>query len=1004
MNLEILTQKELKLFNYAQPLSYKEKEYCFEIKDDLLKKLQENYKVENISIFIHLFGYFKLTHKFFNIDDDILKYISERYKLQVISNNVPERTIRAYKQIIRKYLKIDEYTDEIKATLQKEANNLASNFIHRKKIFYTLVNLSKKLNIEVPSYTELTRIIQAALNTQKKDILEKLKLFQEDEKLNLLDEFLEKEEESKNRYKIAYFRRLEHSTAKNQIVLSLGKLNTMQSKFNILKEIINSVGITPKIAQYYAKWVEKGQTSQINQTNTLNQKFTLLSFVYYQYLIRNDNLIDRFISTVQTAKNSSFRAQKDFSFELEPKKNKMLQSLEDAHISVLNEIANIVEDEKLSAIKKVEAIATLVEKKTLSLNDILAEKKVFDTVVENKFNFIEKKSVSLQGKLTGVLKAIEFDEATSSKHIITAIKHFKDTSNITIKSPKDFLSDEEKTAVYDSGKFRISLYKALLFFHVSDAIKNGTLNLKYSLKYRNFEDYLIDKDEWEKNQDILLKVHELEGLKDYDKFIEPVKEKLEQSFKQTNGNIKQGFNTHFTATDDSYILKTPKLDKQEDEESISKYFPSSEYIPIIDLMRAINEETDFLSSFQHYNQGKSKTNHNLLLAALLGYGCNLSLPKMGKISKGINENQLDNIKTWYMSEENTNEANDKIVAFMDKLEIVKFMRANQDINHTSSDGQKYNLSSSIDSTNAGFSFKYLALGQGVVAYTFIDESNRLFYSQVINVNERESGFVIDGLLHNGAVKSDIHSTDTFGFSSVVFGLTHLLGFGFAPRIKNFKKQQLYGFNSPKYYKDLGYELTPKHKIKEDIIRDSWDDILRFIITIKEKKTTATQLLKRLTSYSKNHKLYTALKELGNIMKTNFLLVYIDDVKFRQRIEKQLNKIEASNRFSKAVFFGNSSEFTVATAEEQNIANNSKRLIQNAIILWNYMYITKKLQQTQNQKEKDEILNALNNSSVVAWGHINLYGEYDFQSHSKRIHRLIKLDETKGFMNTTSLKK
>ena len=35
---------------------------------------------------------------------------------------------------------------------------------------------------------------------------------------------------------------------------------------------------------------------------------------------------------------------------------------------------------------------------------------------------------------------------------------------------------------------------------------------------------------------------------------------------------------------------------------------------------------------------------------------------------------------------------------------------------------------------------------------------------------------------------------------------------------------------------------------------------------------------------------------------------------------------------------------------------------------------------------------------------NLYGEYDFQSHSKRIHRLIKLDETKGFMNTTSLKK
>ena len=377
---------------------------------------------------------------------------------------------------------------------------------------------------------------------------------------------------------------------------------------------------------------------------------------------------------------------------------------------------------------------------------------------------------------------------------------------------------------------------------------------------------------------------------------------------------------------------------------------------------------------------------------------------MGKISKGINENQLDNVKTWYMSEENTNEANDKIVAFMDKLEIVKFMRANQEINHTSSDGQKYNLASSIYSTNAGFSFKYFGTDEGVVVYTFIDESHRLFHSQVINVNERESAYVIDGLLHNGAVRSTIHSTDTHGFSSVVFGLTHLLGFGFAPRIKNFKKQQLYGFNSPKYYKDLGYKLTPKHKIREDIIKDSWDDILRFLITIKERKTTATQLLKRLTSYSKNHKLYTAIKELGNIMKTDFLLNYIDDVKLRQRIEKQLNKVEASNKFSKAVFFGNSSEFTVATAEEQNIANNSKRLIQNSIILWNYMYITKKLQDAQNQKEKDEILEALKNSSMIIYFFVNLYGEYNFQSHSNHIHRLIALDETKNFMNAIGLEK
>ena len=190
--------------------------------------------------------------------------------------------------------------------------------------------------------------------------------------------------------------------------------------------------------------------------------------------------------------------------------------------------------------------------------------------------------------------------------------------------------------------------------------------------------------------------------------------------------------------------------------------------------------------------------------------------------------------------------------------------------------------------------------------------------------------------------------NTHGFSEVIFGLTHLLGFSFAPRIKNFKDQQLYGINSQKYYQELGFYLIPKRKINFQIIEENWDDILRFILTIKSRRTTTSQLLKRLTSYSRNHKLYTAIKEFGKIIKTDFLLTYIDDVGLRQRIEKQLNKVEASNRFSKAVFFGNNTEFIFASQEEQNIANNCKRLIQNSVILCNYLYIDKKLKDTKSQ--------------------------------------------------------
>ncbi len=151
---------------------------------------------------------------------------------------------------------------------------------------------------------------------------------------------------------------------------------------------------------------------------------------------------------------------------------------------------------------------------------------------------------------------------------------------------------------------------------------------------------------------------------------------------------------------------------------------------------------------------------------------------------------------------------------------------------------------------------------------------------------------------------------------------------------------------------------------------------------------ATNMFFEFDSYSKHHKLYTAIKEFGKIIKTDFLLTYIDDVGLRQRIEKQLNKVESANRFSKAVFFGNNSEFIYATQEEQNIANNCKRLIQNAVILWNYLYIDKKLQEAKSQSQKDEIIEAIKNSSIVHWSHINFYGTYDFTKIDKKVNNMI----------------
>jgi len=313
---------------------------------------------------------------------------------------------------------------------------------------------------------------------------------------------------------------------------------------------------------------------------------------------------------------------------------------------------------------------------------------------------------------------------------------------------------------------------------------------------------------------------------------------------------------------------------------------------------------------------------------------------------------------------------------MDRLALANAFQKHPEQLHTSSDGRKVNVA--VNSLHANYSFKYFGKDKGVTIYTFIDERHALFHSTVISASEREAAYVIDGLMQNEVIKSDIHSTDTHGSTEVIFAATHLIDTAFAPRIKRIGRQQLYGFSSKATHQRRGDVIVPSRTIDQKLILRHWDDILRFIATIKLRYSSASQLFKRLSSYASDHPLYKALNEFGRLIKTQFILTYYDDLELRQRIEKQLNKVELANRFSKAVFFASNQEFQDGSREKQEIATACKVLIQNAIVLWNTLYLSQRLSNTSGVEEQHEMLNAITSGSLLTWQHVNLQGEYDFR--------------------------
>jgi hypothetical protein len=81
------------------------------------------------------------------------------------------------------------------------------------------------------------------------------------------------------------------------------------------------------------------------------------------------------------------------------------------------------------------------------------------------------------------------------------------------------LTDVEQHMVVD-GTFRVSLYKALLFIKIAEAIKAGTLNLTHSYKYRSLDEYLIPKAAWQANRTDYLTRAALTEAADWDRMVQ----------------------------------------------------------------------------------------------------------------------------------------------------------------------------------------------------------------------------------------------------------------------------------------------------------------------------------------------------------------------------------------------------------------------------------------------------------------------------------------------------
>lgn len=544
--------------------------------------------------------------------------------------------------------------------------------------------------------------------------------------------------------------------------------------------------------------------------------------------------------------------------------------------------------------------------------------------------------------------------------------------------PLTFVPAKWRAYVTDfSGQIIRRYYELCVLWELRSALRSGNIWLEHSRRYTNPESCLIPKEQWvtlrpEVCQ--LLRVPETGTLR-----LQQLNTQLEEQLRQLNQTIK---GNKFLRIETGELVISPLKAENLPESSKALQQRLGKRLPRVDLTELfieIDGLTNFSRHLEHIDGSTIQTEESriYLYAAILAQACNLGLTRMAQIAD-LSHERLLWYTNWYLREDTLRAANNAIVNFQYHQPLSQYWGGGT---LSSSDGQRF--PASVKNAKAVALPRYFGYGRGLTFYTWTSDQFSQYGTKVTPTTVRDATYVLDEILDNETELPIIeHTTDTAGYTELVFALFDLLGLQFSPRIRDLGDQRLYRINHDQVYKNL--ELLLKGTINSELILNRWDDMLRLAGSLKQGWVTASLLISKLQSYPQQNALTRSLQEYGRLIKTIFILRYLESEEYRRRINTQLNKGETLHSLRRFLFFAHSGQ--IRSSQDEDLTNQASclNLVTNAVVTWNTVYMTAAINQLKAESlpisEADIV-----HLSPARYEHINPYGKYRFDL-AKNLYR------------------
>jgi TnpA family transposase len=700
-------------------------------------------------------------------------------------------------------------------------------------------------------------------------------------------------------------------------------------------------------------------------------RYTLLScFLWQTYRETIDHVVDMFDKLITRTYGRSQRALDE---DMKRQRKSFRESL-----SIFRDLGRIILDDAISDEEIRSALYNRVSREELETDLVDIEQwltgnksDVFPVLLQ-RFSYLRQFAPRLLDHLSFHL------ESTGNESILKAIGILREMNSegkrkVPDHAPVDFISPSMRRFVENNGQIDRRAYECAVLTSIRDEIKRGNLWVTDSKRFRKLDDFFIPEAEWNSLRTAFFSRAALPSLPD------DVGPYLARRLNRAYSGFLEALpdNAYVTINNEGWRFGQDQGEKPDPE--VQRKIQDFEgwlsaRMRSIKLPNLLVEVDNDLHFTRHFISPLRESNDRVeeictVIATILAHGCNIGPWTMSQLTNGVSYKEIKRVADWNLHEDTLRQALADVVNAIVGLDMAHVWGEGKT---SSSDGQRFLFPRKILQRTYSPRFGDFA----VEFYSFVADNYAPFYSTPIECTTRDAAYVLDGLLyHESDLDIEEHYVDTHGYTELNFAAFAMFGKRFCPRIRGLHHQWIYRIDAESDYGPLRPLVDRRDRtIHLDWICDQWDRIAQFFASFDAGHTTASTALRRLVSYGPKNLFFRAVRELGRVFKTEFILDYLSDPLLRRRTRQGLLKGEQIHALAREVHYGKHGTGHARDFQQQMSTASCLNLILACIVYWQAKEISNILKDCDPETDGVDAA-LLSHVSPIGWDNVVLYGDY-----------------------------